>query len=114
MSLSEFELIDRSFRRPVRQATLGIGDDAALIGPAAGSELAISTDMLVEGRHFFPDADPESLGHKTLAVNLSHLAAMGARPRWAFLACALASADPAWLEAFARGLFLLADPHAVG
>ncbi|HZI82660.1 MAG TPA: thiamine-phosphate kinase [Casimicrobiaceae bacterium] len=113
MSLSEFELIDRFFRRPVRQATLGIGDDAALIGPAAGCELAISTDMLVEGRHFFPDADPESLGHKTLAVNLSDLAAMGARPRWAFLACALASADPAWLEAFARGFFALADAHAV-
>ncbi len=113
MSLSEFELIERFFRRPVREAVLGIGDDAALVAPTAGCELAISTDMLVEGRHFLADADPEALGHKTLAVNLSDLAAMGARPRWALLACALSAADPAWLEAFARGFFALADAHGV-
>ena len=70
-----------------------------------------SVDMLVEGRHFLPDADPEALGHKTLAVNLSDLAAMGARPRWALLAGALPDADDAWLDAFARGLFALADAH---
>jgi thiamine-monophosphate kinase len=113
MALSEFELIGRFFRRPAHDAVLGIGDDAALIAPSPGCELAISTDMLVSGRHFFADADPEALGHKTLAVNLSDLAAMGARPRWALLACALPEADPAWVESFARGLFALAQTHAV-
>jgi len=113
MSLSEFELIERFFKRPARRAVLGIGDDAALFVPTAGCEIAISTDMLLEGRHFFSDAEPEALGHKTLAVNLSDLAAMGARPRWALLACALPDADPSWLEAFARGFFALADAHGV-
>src|SRR5512146_414836 len=113
MSLSEFELIERFFKRPARRAVLGIGDDAALFVATAGCEIAITTDMLVEGRHFLPDAEPEALGHKTLAVNLSDLAAMGARPRWALLACALPEADPAWLEAFTRGFFALADAHGV-
>ena len=113
MALSEFELIDTFFRRPVRDAVLGIGDDAALIAPAAGCELAVSTDMLVSGRHFFADADPEAIGHKTLAVNLSDLAAMGARPRWALLALALPDADSAWLESFAHGFFALAQRHGV-
>lgn len=113
MALSEFELIDRFFRRPVRHAVLGIGDDAALLAPAPDCELVVSTDMLVAGRHFFAGAEPEALGHKTLAVNLSDLAAMGSRPRWALLACALPEADPAWLEAFARGFFALADVHGV-
>ena len=92
---------------------LGPGDDAALIAPAPGMELAISVDMLVEGRHFFAGAEPEALGHKALAVNLSDLAAMGAVPRYALLAGALPDADPAWLEAFSRGLFALADAHGV-
>ena len=113
MALSEFELIDRFFRRPARHAVLGVGDDAALLAPTPGCELAVSADMLVAGRHFFTDANPEALGHKTLAVNLSDLAAMGACPRWALLACALPEADPAWLEAFARGWFALADAHGV-
>jgi thiamine-monophosphate kinase len=114
-SLSEFALIDRYFRRPSRApgVVLGPGDDAALIAPAPGMELAISVDMLVEGRHFFAGAEPEALGHKALAVNLSDLAAMGAVPRYALLAGALPDADPAWLEAFSRGLFALADAHGV-
>ncbi len=112
-ALSEFEVIERFFRRPARRAVLGIGDDAALIAPTAGSELAISVDMLVSGRHFFADVDPRSLGHKTLAVNLSDMAAMGATPRWALLAGALPGADPAWLAPFAQGLFALADAHHV-
>jgi thiamine-monophosphate kinase len=113
MPLSEFELIDRYFRRPAPHAVLGIGDDAALVAPTAGCELAVSVDMLIEGTHFFPDVDPGALGHKTLAVNLSDLAAMGARPRWALLACALLEIDPSWLEAFARGFFALADAYDV-
>ncbi len=91
---------------------LGVGDDCALLQPAPGHQLAISTDMLVEGRHFFADVDPEALGHKALAVNLSDLAAMGARPLGCTLALSLPQADDAWLAAFARGLFALADAHA--
>jgi thiamine-monophosphate kinase len=113
MAASEFELIDRFFRRPARHAVLGVGDDAALVEPTPGCELAVSVDMLVAGTHFFADVDPEALGHKALAVNLSDMAAMGALPRWALLAAALPNADPAWLEAFARGFFALADMFEV-
>ncbi|CAH0439599.1 thiamine-phosphate kinase [Ralstonia pseudosolanacearum] len=107
--LSEFGLIRRYFTRPARHATLGVGDDCALLGPRPGHELAISTDMLVAGRHFFADAEPRALGHKALAVNLSDLAAMGAEPRAFTLAMALPAADPAWLGPFADGLLALAD-----
>ncbi|MDQ6917237.1 MAG: thiamine-phosphate kinase [Pseudomonadota bacterium] len=120
-ALTEFELIDRFFRRPAKNSAaetadstvLGIGDDAALLSPTFGHQLAASVDMLVAGRHFFADADPESLGHKTLAVNLSDMAAMGATPRWALLAGALPDADANWLDAFSRGFFALAAAHAV-
>ena len=106
---SEFEIIRRYFDRPVRSATLGVGDDAALVSPRAGMELAVSTDLLVEGRHFRAGADPRKLGHKALAVNLSDMAAMGATPRWATLALSLPDADATWIAAFAEGLFALAD-----
>ena len=112
-ALGEFDLIDRFFRRPTRHTVLGVGDDAALLSPTPGCELAVSVDMLVAGRHFFDEVDPEALGHKTLAVNLSDLAAMGATPRWALLAGALPEADETWLAAFARGFFALADAHGV-
>jgi thiamine-monophosphate kinase len=106
----EFELIKTFFDRgPARQATLGIGDDCALVDLAANETLAISTDMLVEGRHFFADVNPHSLGHKALAVNLSDLAAMGAQPLSFTLAMALPKVEPAWLKEFSRGLFDLAD-----
>jgi thiamine-monophosphate kinase len=108
--LSEFDLIRQYFQRarPGR-AVLGIGDDCALLAPAPGMQLAVSTDMLVEDRHFFAGADARMLGHKSLAVNLSDLAAMGARPLGFTLALALPQADPAWLEGFSSGLFALAD-----
>jgi thiamine-monophosphate kinase len=112
--LSEFSLISRYFDRPLRAGSrtdLGIGDDCALLRPAAGMQLAISSDMLVEGRHFFAGADPRLLGHKCLAVNLSDLAAMGAQPLGFTLALALPAADEAWLSAFSEGLFALADRH---
>ncbi len=113
----EFDIIARYFKRAVRpgpqSARLGIGDDCALIGLAPGLELAVSTDMLVSGTHFFPDTDPERLGHKTLAVNLSDLAAMGALPRYATLAVAMPDADETWIASFARGFFRLADEHRV-
>ena len=95
-------------QRPGR-ATLGIGDDCALMTPAAGKQIAISSDMLVEDRHFFAGADARMLGHKSLAVNLSDLAAMGARPVAFTLALALPQAERAWLAGFAEGLFALAD-----
>ncbi|QXL83686.1 thiamine-phosphate kinase [Comamonas sp. NLF-1-9] len=109
--MGEFELIRRHFTRPVRRAALGVGDDCALLSPAPGMQLAISSDMLLEGRHFLAGTDPERLGHKALAVNLSDLAACGARPLAFTLALALPRADEAWLAAFARGLFALADAH---
>ncbi|MGM3273458.1 thiamine-phosphate kinase [Ralstonia sp. 24A2] len=107
--LSEFGLIRRYFTRPARQAILGVGDDCALLGARPGHELAISTDMLVAGRHFFADAEPKALGHKALAVNLSDLAAMGAEPRAFTLAVALPEANAAWLKPFSEGLLALAD-----
>ena len=110
---SEFELIARFFTRPAPGATLGVGDDAALMRLSPGMELAVSTDMLVAGRHFLPDADPYLLGHKALAVNLSDLAAMGARPRWATLALALPKADEAWLSSFSQGFLDMADRFEV-
>ncbi len=110
---SEFSLIDKYFTHRTRHTLLGVGDDAALIRPRRGQVLAISADMLVEGRHFFKGADPEALGHKTLAVNLSDMAAMGATPRWATLALALPHVDARWLAAFSRGFMRLARAHNV-
>ncbi len=115
--MGEFDLIERYFKRPARQAArdslvhLGIGDDCALLQPRPGTQIAISTDMLIEGRHFFAGVDAQALGHKALAVNLSDLAACGARPLAFTLALALPEANEAWLAAFSHGLFALADTH---
>ena len=110
-AMGEFDLIARYFTRPTPRAALGVGDDCALLLPAPGTQLAISSDMLVQGRHFFADVDPFTLGHKALAVNLSDLAACGARPLAFTLALALPNADEAWLAPFSRGLLALADAH---
>ena len=109
--ISEFDLIKEYFQRPQHpgRATLGIGDDCALLTPTPGMQTAISSDMLVEGRHFFAGEDAFRLGHKSLAVNLSDLAAMGARPVGFTLALAMPIADRAWLAGFSQGLFALAD-----
>lgn len=109
--MGEFDLIARYFKRPVRRAALGVGDDCALLLPRPGTQLAISTDMLVAGRHFFADTDPCRLGHKSLAVNLSDLAACGAKPLAFTLALSLPGVDEPWLAAFAHGLLALADAH---
>ncbi len=137
--MGEFDLIERYFKRPERVAArpelraaglasapggsgvswmpsgsgvaLGIGDDCALLQPAPGTQLAISSDMLVQGRHFLSTVDPAALGHKALAVNLSDLAACGAKPLAFTLALALPNADDAWLAPFSRGLLALADEH---
>lgn len=109
----EFDLIRRHFARSTPAALLGPGDDCALLAPTAGHTLAVTTDMLVAGVHFFADTDPWRLGWKTLAVNLSDLAAMGAQARWTLLAGALPNADEAWIGAFADGFFACAGRYGV-
>jgi thiamine-monophosphate kinase len=109
--MGEFDLIARYFARPVRRSPVGVGDDCALLQPAPGMQLAVSTDLLVEGRHFLSTVDPRRLGHKALAVNLSDLAACGARPLAFTLSLCLPHVDEAWLAAFADGMFALADAH---
>ena len=111
--MNEFELIARYFSHPATGADLGVGDDAALIRPTPGMQLAVSADMLVSGRHFLPETSPLLLGHKALAVNLSDMAAMGARPRWALLSLALPEADENWLGGFSKGFLDLADRYGV-
>ena len=116
----EFDLIRDHFTRPprsaphhARRAALGIGDDCALLAVAPGMQLAVSSDMLVEGRHFLSTVAADRLGHKALAVNLSDLAACGAEPLAFTLALALPRADEAFIAGFARGLFALADRHGI-
>ncbi|CAB3873935.1 Thiamine-monophosphate kinase [Achromobacter anxifer] len=108
---SEFDLIARYFTRAAPAGLLGVGDDCALFPVPPGEQVATSTDLLLEGRHFFPDVDPRALGHKALAVNLSDLAAMGARPIGCVLGLALPRLDEPWLEAFAEGFHALAAAH---
>jgi thiamine-monophosphate kinase len=116
MPIGEFDLIQRWFQRPARRSplvSLGVGDDCALLQPAPGMQLAVSTDMLVEGRHFLSTVAPERLGHKALAVNLSDLAACGASPLAFTLALSMPRVDEVLLDGFARGLFALADEHGI-
>lgn len=109
----EFDVIARHFTRPARNAVLGVGDDCALVDVSNGMDLAVSTDTMVSGTHFFPDVDPETLGHKALAVNLSDMAAMGAMPYWAMLALTVPEVNHEWLEKFAKGFFDLAEEFGV-
>jgi thiamine-monophosphate kinase len=111
--MTEFDLIRRYFTCDTPGTLLGVGDDAALLKMNEGNVLAVSSDMLASGTHFFSDADPFLLGHKTLAVNLSDMAAMGATPRWATLAIALPEINAAWLEKFSAGFFALAKQYGV-
>ncbi len=108
--MGEFDLIRRFFQRPAAAGVeVGVGDDCAVLVPTPGARWLVSSDMLVEGRHFLSTVDPARLGHKALAVNLSDLAACGATPRGFILALALPRADEAWLAEFARGLWALSD-----
>lgn len=111
--MTEFELIERLFTRPAPGALVGNGDDAAVIAPTAGHAFVVTTDTLIEGRHFLPALSPEKLGRRAVAVNLSDLAAMGARPRFALLSLTLPAIDEPWVAAFARGLFEALDAHGV-
>lgn len=114
--LSEFSLIKKYFEKSAvdrADVLLGIGDDCALVQARAGQQIAISVDTLVEGVHFLPNVEPESLGHKSLAVGLSDLAAMGATPAWFTLALTLPEVKEPWLADFARGLSNLANSHRI-
>ncbi|HSI46175.1 MAG TPA: thiamine-phosphate kinase [Methylophilus sp.] len=115
--MSEFDLIAQYFTRPgqsgLSQADLGVGDDAALVSISPGYQLAISADMSVSGTHFFPEADPYSIGWKSMAVNVSDMAAMGANPKWATLSIALPEINEDWLRSFSQGLFACADTYGV-
>lgn len=107
--MSEFNLIQKYFTRPTRYTDLGVGDDAALVAVAEGMQLVVSTDMSVAGTHFFHDAAPDDIGWKSLAVNISDMAAMGAQAKWATLAIALPEINENWLAEFSRGFFACAD-----
>ena len=115
--LSEFDLIQRYFNWPTENVVLGIGDDAAIIAPMKGVELAISADSLVVGRHFFDNADPYKLGFKSLAVNLSDMAAMGAIPKWVTLSLTLPQLiidqHESWLSEFSKGFRELAQTYRI-
>lgn len=106
---SEFNIIEKYFTRPTSQADLGVGDDAALVRIPEGHQLVISSDMSVADTHFFADAAPYDIGWKSLAVNISDMAAMGANPKWATLSIALPGIDETWLGEFSRGFFACAD-----
>jgi len=109
MALGEFSLIERYFLRPAPGNTLGVGDDAARVELPAATALVICKDLLIEGRHFFSDVAPQTLGHKALAVNLSDLAAMGAEPLGCLLGLGLPEPEERWLESFAQGFHALCD-----
>lgn len=113
MALSEFELITRYFQSHKNRSDviLGIGDDCALLEPPLNQHLAVTTDTLAEGIHFLPHTPAQTLGHKSLAISLSDLAAMGAEPAWALLSLSMPNSDEAWLSAFCRGFFQLLDHH---
>ena len=111
--MTEFELIARYFSRPNRSALLGNGDDCAIIAPSAGNAFAVTTDTLIEGRHFLPTLDPFKLGRRVVNVNLSDLAAMGAQPRYALLSLTLPQIDEAWISRFSDGLWSALDAYSV-
>ena len=110
---SEFEIIERYFKKKMRQTALGIGDDAAMINVQKNYQLAISSDMLVENTHFLKNTNPSHLGWKSLAVNLSDIAAMGATPKWATLSISLPKINHAWLKKFSEGFFKCADKFGI-
>lgn len=108
MPLGEFALIRKYFNEQLAPDILGVGDDAARLPIAPGEQLVVCKDLLIEGRHYFPDVDPRALGHKSLAVNLSDLAAMGAKPLGCLLGLGIRQPDEEWLNGFSKGLLDLA------
>jgi thiamine-monophosphate kinase len=116
MPATEFEIIERYFRQAAKQSksvVCGIGDDAAVVELPPGQQLVVSTDTLVSGVHFFQDADPSDVGYKSLAVNMSDMAAMGADPLWVTMCLTLPDNNIDWIRKFADGFFTLADRYSV-
>ncbi len=111
--MQEFEVIQQFFTKPTSNTLLGVGDDAALVQVSTGHQLAVSADMSVAGTHFFADAAPYNVGWKSLAVNVSDMAAMGALPKWVTLSISLPNIDQAWLSEFSRGFFACANAFQV-
>ena len=111
--MTEFELIARYFTRPNRSAVLGNGDDCAIVAPSTGNAFAVTTDTLIEGRHFLPTLDPFKLGRRVVNVNFSDLAAMGAVPRYALLSLTLPQIDESWISRFSDGLWSMLDEYRV-
>ena len=111
--MTEFELIARYFTRPNRSALLGNGDDCAIVAPSAGNAFAVTTDTLIEGRHFLPTLDPFKLGRRVVNVNFSDLAAMGAAPRYALLSLTLPQISEHWVSRFSDGLWSVLDAYGV-
>ncbi len=113
--MNEFDFINRYLKQQTQdaQVVLGIGDDAAIVRPQAGMDLHLSSDMLLENRHFFANTAAADLAHKVMAVNLSDMAAMGATPKWALLSVALPKLDEAWLNDFCEHLFAIAKEYRV-
>ena len=111
--MTEFELIARYFSRPKESAIVGNGDDCAVIAPSPGNAFAVTTDTLVEGRHFLPTIDPFKLGRRVVHVNLSDLAAMGAKSRYALLSLTLPQINEAWIAKFSEGLWSALDQFGV-
>ncbi len=111
--MNEFDFINQYLKSqsPSPEVILGIGDDAAIVRPNHQFDWCFSSDMLLENRHFFANVEPAALAHKVLAVNLSDMAAMGATPKWALLSVALPKLDSAWLDAFCKSLFAMADEY---
>ena len=110
---SEFEIIERYFKKKMKQTALGVGDDAAMIHVRNNYQLAISSDMLIENIHFLKNTNPSHLGWKSLAVNLSDIAAMGAIPKWATLSISLPKINHTWLKKFSKGFFKCADKFGI-
>jgi thiamine-monophosphate kinase len=111
--MTEFELIDRFFTRPPQNALIGVGDDAAIIAPSPGHALVVTTDTMIEGRHFLPTLDPVKLGRRLVQVNLSDLAAMGAAPKYAMLSLVLPRIDETWIAKFAEGMWRALDEYEI-
>jgi len=116
-AVDEFDLLDRIRQHfvtaPQAGVVLGPGDDAALLQPVSGSKLVVSADMLLSGVHFPPSTTPQNIAYKSLMVNLSDLAAMGATPRWYTVSLALPQADPDWLDAFCEGLLQASSASSI-
>ncbi|ENW22182.1 thiamine-phosphate kinase [Acinetobacter haemolyticus] len=112
--MAEFSIIDQYFKRPSNvDVSLGIGDDSAIVTPPPAQQLVICTDTLVAGRHFPLNTSAHAIGWKSVAVNLSDLAAMGAKPHSILLALSLPTIDHEWLAEFSRGLFECCDQFGV-